>query len=105
MALQQSSLSFTSRTSHPDQLLSVRRIFDHETKPSADVLNRASDAIADGLRDGLAGDRLSDQPLVREHDSRAVDHIQAADLSAGWARATIDTVGVRALGTKLNGFG
>ena len=34
---------------------------------------------------------------LQEFDSRAVDHIQAADISAGWAKELLDLNGERAL--------
>jgi hypothetical protein len=89
------------------EVLSTSRTFDQEDDRSAEVLNRASEAIAEHLRDELPC--VSDQPLVQEQDSRAIDHLQAADIAAGWAREIIDAGGVRALGAVfervwVNGF-
>jgi hypothetical protein len=89
------------------ELLSTQRVFDNEDPKSTALLNRASEAIAERLRSELPN--LSDQPLVREHDSRAIDHLQAADVAAGWAREMIDTGSVRSLGAIfervwVNGF-
>lgn len=35
--------------------------------------------------------------LIRELDSRSINHIQAADIAAGWARETLELTDERAL--------
>ncbi len=82
-------------------------MFDEENWQTVELLNEASEQIADALVEGLPqGASVSTEPLVREADSRAFDHVQAADLAAGWAREVIDNeimdgAGVRALGTQF----
>jgi hypothetical protein len=84
------------------EVISIPRIFDEESRETVQLLNDASDQIADALVEGLPSTlSLSSEPLVREADSRAIDQIQAADVAAGWAREVIDTAGVRALGTRF----
>lgn len=60
----------------------LARIFDDEHKPSLPILNDLVDQVAylAGVR-GLGEKRDS----VREVSSREADHLQAADMAAGWA--------------------
>jgi hypothetical protein len=88
------------------EMLATARVFDTENPKTTDLLNRASDEIAGFVLDwigstgfsqrrrpGLAAHlvNVSDQPLVSEADSNSIDHLQAADVAAGWARAILDT--------------
>jgi hypothetical protein len=68
------------------ELLATQRTFDEEHPRSAEVLNEASDTITDALKTALLlPGEVSDQPLVREFRSSDIDHLQAADIAAGWA--------------------
>lgn len=73
------------------ELMSTRRIFDEEDALSATVLNRASQRIAESMAHSSRPWLVSDQPLVEEVDSRELDHLQAADMAAGWAREVLET--------------
>lgn len=92
------------------ELLATRRVFDREHVDSVNILNEASDEIADRLTGHLGlPEAARNEPLVREADSRAVNHLQAADIAAGWAREVIDNAGMRSLGDRfervwVNGF-
>ena len=81
------------------ELLATERSFDRENPKSIHVLNEAADEIACTLGEQLplAG-RISDKPVVREVDSRGIDHIQAADVAAGWARDILETNEAQSLG-------
>ena len=84
------------------ELLSVQRNFDVEHKKSAEVLNDAAQLISVEMYVNLpfVGE-ISNEPLVREVDSRAIDHIQGADIAAGWAREVLETSDVRSLGNTF----
>jgi hypothetical protein len=102
------------------ELLSVTRVFDEEHPESVAFLNEATDVIAKSLEQRLPtfGARLSDPvaeiannfgqslptyrtilpgPLVQEYSSDAIDHVQAADVAAGWARELLELGDMRAL--------
>lgn len=80
------------------ELLSTQRGFDAEHGQSVTVLNEAVDTIVSALNDALLlPGAVSDQPLVREYDSRDVDQLQAADIAAGWAHELIALGNERAL--------
>jgi len=84
------------------ELLSTERIFDEEHPRSAAFLNKAVDVIAERLESVLPiSGSIVDRPLVREYDSRAVDHIQAADIAAGWARELLDLADERAVAGRF----
>ena len=73
------------------EILSTRRVFDDESPKTVNVLNRMSEEIAESLKDGFVGSgSISDEPLVKEVSSRAIDELQAADIAAGWAREIVD---------------
>ncbi|MBX3233595.1 MAG: hypothetical protein KIT84_11365 [Labilithrix sp.] len=72
------------------ELLSIERVFDEEEPSTLAVLNAAADEIAANLQATIPSFTVSDQPLVKEVSSRAVDELQAADLAAGWARELLD---------------
>jgi hypothetical protein len=73
------------------ELLATQRFFDSEQPATVELLNSAAEEIASNLRATmpLIGD-ISDEPLVQEVDSRAIDELQAADIAAGWARELLD---------------
>lgn len=80
------------------ELLATQRTFDHEHPRSAEVLNEAADTITDALKAALLlPGEVSDQPLVREYGSREIDHLQAADIAAGWAHELLALGNERAL--------
>jgi len=65
----------------------LARIFDNEHKPSLPILNDLVDQVA-----YLVGAKGPEQKResVREMSSREADHLQAADMAAGWA---VDVLG------------
>lgn len=80
------------------ELLATQRTFDHEHPRSAEVLNEASNTMTDALKAALLlPGEVSDQPLVREYGSRDLDHLQAADIAAGWAHELISLGDERSL--------
>ena len=85
------------------ELVATQRYFDEEHPRSAEVLNEASDTITDALSSALLlSGELSGQPLVRERDSMAIDHLQGADIAAGWAHELLAVGDER---TLLSRFG
>ena len=73
------------------ELLATPRIFDVESPPTVQELNRAADLIALAVADHVPTlGAMSAEPLVREVDSRAIDELQAADIAAGWARDILE---------------
>lgn len=84
------------------EVLATARHFDVENKRTTDLLNSAVNAIAESFSEALDGaEEISDQPLVIESDSRGHDEIQAADISAGWAREMLEVGDPRNLATKF----
>jgi hypothetical protein len=80
------------------ELLSTMRYFDNEHAKSAEFLNQATDAIADALENVLTTPgTVVREPLIKEYDSTAIDHLQAADVAAGWARELLELADLRAL--------
>jgi hypothetical protein len=80
------------------ELLSTTRYFDNEHAKSTEFLNQATDAIADALENVLTTPgTVVREPLVKEYDSTAIDHLQAADVAAGWARELLELADLRAL--------
>jgi hypothetical protein len=73
-----------------------------ENKRTTDLLNSAVNAIADAFSEARDGaEEISDQPLVIESDSRGYDEIQAADISAGWAREMLELGDPHSLATRF----
>lgn len=84
------------------EVLATARHFDIENKRATDLLNSAINAIAESFSEALDGaEGLSDQPLVIESDSRGYDEIQAADISAGWAREMLELGDPGTLATRF----
>jgi hypothetical protein len=80
------------------ELLSISRVFDEEHPKSASLLNEATAAIADCLEQILpVSGTMTRGPLVTEYNSSSIDHIQAADVAAGWARELLELGDMRAL--------
>jgi len=80
------------------ELLSTKRYFDNEHTKSTEFLNQATEAIADALENVLTTPgTVVREPLVKEYDSTAIDHRQAADVAAGWARELLELADLRAL--------
>ena len=93
----------TSRMPILQELVATQRHFDHEHPRSAAVLNEASDTITGALESALLlPGEVSDMPLVQEYSSRDFDHLQAADIAAGWAHELIALSDERSL---LSRFG
>lgn len=81
------------------ELLATQRGFDVEHPASATVLNEAAETMAKALGAALlTPGEFSDEPLVKEYNSRDVDHLQAADIAAGWAHELIALGNERSLG-------
>lgn len=85
------------------EILSTARTFDKEHPDSINVLNEAADVISGSLAGSpwFQAVQRSPEPLVRESDSRAIDHLQAADFAAGWAGDMLEFQGPR---TLVNSF-
>jgi hypothetical protein len=84
------------------EVLATVRYLDVENKPTTDLLNSAVNAIAESFSDALEdAEEISDQPLVIESDSRGSGELQAADISAGWAREMLEVGEPRNLGTRF----
>ena len=84
------------------ELLSTARVFDKENQETVDVLNEAAEEIAKNLAEGIfADENVTSQPLVTEIDSRQIDHIQAADIAAGWAREMLELSDIRFLAGRF----
>jgi hypothetical protein len=84
------------------ELLSTQRGFDIEHLKSVSVLNDAAETIASALGDVLTlPEKLIDNPLVKEYDSRDFEYLQAADIAAGWARKLVALGDIRALGYRF----
>jgi hypothetical protein len=84
------------------EVLATMRYFDVENQGATDLLNSAVNAIAESFSEAFDGaEEISDQPLVIESDSRGYDEIQAADISAGWAREMLELGDPRNLATKF----
>jgi hypothetical protein len=67
-------------------LAKMCRVFDVEHPSSVSILNEFSERIthAAGMRN-VASVLKDGSKMVSESDSRNIDHIQAADIAAGWA--------------------
>jgi hypothetical protein len=72
------------------EILSSPRFFDEESPRTVSALNDASDAIARALQIHVPALQSSAAALVTEGASHALDHLQAADVAAGWAREIVD---------------
>jgi hypothetical protein len=84
------------------EVLATTRYFDVENRRTTDLLNSAVNAIAESFSDALDGaEEIAEQPLVIESDSRGHDEIQAADISAGWAREMLELGEPHTLGTRF----
>lgn len=84
------------------EVLSTARVFDKESPTTTAILNDAAEEIARHLQDSFPeGVILSSQPLVKELDSRDIDHIQAADIAAGWARNLLEIGDVQGLARRF----
>jgi hypothetical protein len=84
------------------EVLATARHFDNENKRTTDLLNSAVNEIAACFSEALEGaEEISDQPLVIESDSRGYDEIQAADISAGWAREMLELADPHSLGARF----
>ncbi len=71
-----------------ERLRRMGRTFDVEHQPSVDVLNDMVAIIAEQttrIRGAILPHIFADANPVQEHNSKAIDHIQAADFAAGWA--------------------
>lgn len=81
------------------ELLATQRGFDEEHPKSAQVLNEASETIASALEEALMlPGGITNEPLVREFNSRDIDVLQAADIASGWAHELVALGNENALG-------
>ncbi len=76
------------------QVLASPRTFDDEAPQTLKILNEASDVIAAALGPAI---ETSPNRLVSECSSAERDHLQAADVAAGWARELIELKGYASL--------
>lgn len=84
------------------ELLNTTRFFDNENPHTASVLNEAAEAISEHMGQIFdPGDYLPKTPLVSEMDSHEMDHLQASDVAAGWARDLIELGDLRSLGRRF----
>lgn len=87
---------------YPAGLLSTERVFDSEHPKTAAVLNEVVTVISTKLSEAWPLTPLvARTPLIKEVDSRGIDHLQAADMAAGWAREMLETGSLRALADKF----
>lgn len=84
------------------ELLSTQRAFDEEHPKSVQVLNEAAETLATAMKEAVQfPGELTNRPLVREFRSQDMDHLQAADISAGWAHELIALGNENALGATF----
>lgn len=83
------------------EVLATERVFDTEHPRTAEVLNEITTEISNRLSNEWPLITKPKVPLIREVDSRAIDHLQAADMAAGWAREMLETADVTALGKRF----
>lgn len=84
------------------EIMATERVFDNEHPQSVEVLNEIVSEISKRLSETWPMfPKDSKSPLIREADSRAIDHIQAADIAAGWARDILETSEPKALGAQF----
>jgi hypothetical protein len=72
------------RSNRMNDIERMARIFDDEHKPSLPLLNDLVDQVG-YLVGGTSYALGPKQVLVKEMPSREADHLQAADMAAGWA--------------------
>jgi hypothetical protein len=65
------------------------RVFDVEHAKSVELLNEFYDRIAEAARIPGLGVLNGSRRMVTEENSEAIDHIQGADIAAGWAVDTL----------------
>jgi hypothetical protein len=84
------------------ELASTIRIFDKEHPKSAELLNSAITYITEGIAENYPLWQAEKPDIfVKEYDSRTISEIQAADISAGWAREILDAANPAALCTMF----
>lgn len=84
------------------EVLATERVFDTEHPRTAEILNEMTVEISNRLTsEWPLIPRPAKTSLIKEVDSRAIDHLQAADLAAGWAREMLETGDARSLGTRF----
>lgn len=71
------------------EILSTERVFDVENPKTIEVINEITEAIASQLSDDFPLLKV-EKPLAREMDSHKINHLQAADIAAGWAREILE---------------
>jgi hypothetical protein len=67
----------------------MARVFDVEHPKSAEILNEFSDRIAEAVHLPYMSMRYGSRRVVNEERSDTIDHIQGADIAAGWAVDTL----------------
>jgi hypothetical protein len=81
------------------EVLSTTRFFDKENNSSVKLLNEVTGVISAQMEGHFPNFSIEKKgEIVREIDSRAIDHIQAADIAAGWARDMLEVSDQKALG-------
>jgi hypothetical protein len=76
--------------------LSTHRVFDREDNRSIQILTETAETLS-----AYSIVPQSETLYLREEDSRNVDALQAADITAGIARTLIDKDGLRALANRF----
>lgn len=80
------------------EILSTTRFFDKEDIKSVKVLNEITNVISNQMEMHFPSFSIAKKgQIIREVDSRSIDHIQAADIAAGWAREILELSNERAL--------
>lgn len=80
------------------EVVSTTRFFDRENISSVKVLNEITNVISDQIEAYFPDISIAKKgDIIREVDSKAIDHIQAADIAAGWARDMLEVSDERAL--------
>jgi hypothetical protein len=84
------------------EVIATQRMFDKEHPRSADLLDHAVQQIAETMLDDLpVWENGGEERRIQEVDSRAIDEIQAADITAGWARELLELGNLRGLADRF----
>ena len=92
-------IRITSGFDQPNMMESIRiirkmgRVFDIEHTPSVNLLNEFSDRIAEAAHLPNLALLNGSRRVVSEEKSENIDHIQGADIAAGWAVDTLMLTG------------
>ena len=84
-----SGLGMSNLTERMAVIDKMARVFDVEHSKSVEVLNDFSDRIAEAVQLPYMSARYGSRRVVNEEKSESIDHIQGADIAAGWAVDTL----------------